>query len=181
MAGTLQVENLIGPTSGANTNTVSIPSGQTLDASAGTLTPGIGQVVQETFTKGATNGTSSGSAWVNSVVVGSITPKFSNSIIRLFATVAVWRSSGSAYFGVRAVCSGGNTNTVATWGDGYYTGGGANTWDTPYQCEFVGGSTNAITCTFQFNPAGYGMWFPNNGPTHSPDHRWTVKLTEIKQ
>ena len=32
MAGTLQVENLIGPTSGANTNTVSIPSGQTLHA-----------------------------------------------------------------------------------------------------------------------------------------------------
>ena len=32
MAGTLQVENLIGPTSGANTNIVSIPSGQTLHA-----------------------------------------------------------------------------------------------------------------------------------------------------
>lgn len=181
MAGTLQVENLIGPTSGANTNTVSIPSGQTLDASAGTLTPGVGQVVQETFTKGATNGTSSGSAWVNSVVVSSITPKFSNSIIRLFATVAVWRSATSgAYFGVRVVCSGGNTNTVATWGDGYSQSTHI-AWDTPYQCEFVGGSTNAITCTFQFHPNGGGMWFPNNGPTHSPDHRWTVKLTEIKQ
>ena len=181
MASELTVQTLRGPTSGANADTVLIPSGQTLDASAATLTPGVGQVVQETFTKGATNGTSSGNAWVNSVVVGSITPKFSNSIIRLFATVAVWRSSHAGYFGVRVVCSGGNTNTVATWGDGYYTGGGANTWDTPYQCEFVGGSTNAITCTFQFHPSGGGMWFPNNGPTHSPDHRWTVKLTEIKQ
>ncbi len=178
---TLHVENLKGLSSGGNANKIIVPSGQTIDASAGTLTPGVGQVVQETFTKGNTNGTSSGSAWVNSVVVGSITPKFSNSIIRLFATAAIWRSSGGAYFGVRIVCSGGNTNTVATWGDGYYTGGGGISWDTPYQCEFVGGSTNAITCTFQFNPAGHGMWFPNNGSTHSPDHRWTVKLTEIKQ
>jgi len=178
---TLHVENLKGLSSGGNANKIIVPSGQTIDASAGTLTPGVGQVVQETFTKGNTSGTSSGSAWVNSVVVGSITPKFSNSIIRLFATAAVWRSSGAAYFGVRIVCSGGNTNTVATWGDGYYTGGGGITWDTPYQCEFVGGSTNAITCTFQFNPAGHGMWFPNDGSTHSPDHKWTVKLTEIKQ
>jgi hypothetical protein len=178
---TLHVENLKGLSSGGNANKIIVPSGQTIDVSAGTLTPGVGQVVQETFTKGNNNVTSSGSAWVNSVVVGSITPKFSNSIIRLFATVAVWRSSGGAYFGVRIVCSGGNTNTVATWGDGYYTGGGGITWDTPYQCEFVGGSTNAITCTFQFNPAGHGMWFPNDGSTHSPDHRWTVKLTEIKQ
>ena len=178
---TLHVENLKGLSSGGNANKVIIPTGQTIDASAGTLTPSVGQVVQETFTKGNTNGTSSGSAWVNSVIVGSITPKFSNSIIRLFATSAIWRSSGAGYFGVRVVCSGGNTNTVATWGDGYYTGGGAITWDTPYQCEFVGASTSAITCTFQFHPNGVGTWFPNNGPTHSPDHRWTIKLTEIKQ
>ena len=178
---TLHVENLKGLSSGGNANKIIVPSGQTIDASAGTLTPSAGQVVQETFTKGTTNGTSSGSAWVDSVVAASITPKFSNSIIRLFAAVPVWRSSGAAYFGVRVVCSGGNTNTVATWSDGYYTGGGANCWDTPYQCEFVGGSTSAITCTFQFHPNGVGMWFPNNSPTFSPDHRWTVKLTEIKQ
>ena len=46
MAGTLTVQNLQGPTSGANTNKVIIPSGQTIDASAGTLVPSAGQVVQ---------------------------------------------------------------------------------------------------------------------------------------
>ena len=178
---TLVVENLQGLSSGSNANKVLIPSGQTLDASAGTLTPGVGQVVQETFTKGTTSGESSATAWVNSVVVASITPQFSDSIIRGFATISVWRTSYSSYFGVRVVCSGGNTNTVAAWSDGYYTGGGAVCWDTPYQWEFVGGSTNAITCTFQFHPNGGGMWFPNNANTHSVDHRWTVKLTEIKQ
>ena len=39
MAGTLQVENLIGPTSGSNANKVLIPSGQTLDASEGFIPP----------------------------------------------------------------------------------------------------------------------------------------------
>ena len=43
---TLQVENLIGQTSGSNANKVIIPSGQTLDASGGTLVPSIGQILQ---------------------------------------------------------------------------------------------------------------------------------------
>jgi len=46
MAGTLTVPNLQGPTSGANANKIIIPSGQTLDASGGTLVPSAGQVVQ---------------------------------------------------------------------------------------------------------------------------------------
>jgi hypothetical protein len=46
MVGTLTVQNLQGPTSGANANKVIIPSGQTLDASGGTLVPSAGAVVQ---------------------------------------------------------------------------------------------------------------------------------------
>lgn len=54
MAGTLTVQNLQGPTSGANANKIIVPSGQTfevpsgavLDASGGTLVPSAGQVVQ---------------------------------------------------------------------------------------------------------------------------------------
>lgn len=38
MASILQVEQIQGPTSGANANTITIPSGQTLDASNATLT-----------------------------------------------------------------------------------------------------------------------------------------------
>jgi hypothetical protein len=46
MVGTLTVQNLQGPTSGANANKVIVPSGQTLDASGGTLVPSAGAVVQ---------------------------------------------------------------------------------------------------------------------------------------
>lgn len=46
MAGTLVVQNLQGPSSGANANKLLIPSGQTLDVSGGTLVPSAGAVVQ---------------------------------------------------------------------------------------------------------------------------------------
>ena len=46
MASELYVETLKGLTSGANANKVIIPSGQTLDASAGTFTPSSGQIIQ---------------------------------------------------------------------------------------------------------------------------------------
>ena len=60
---TLHVENLKGPTSGANANKIIVPSGQTLDASAGVLTPSAGQMVQyqERYYDLATFTTSSGS------------------------------------------------------------------------------------------------------------------------
>jgi hypothetical protein len=43
---TLHVENLKGLSSGGNANKIIVPSGQTLDASAGVLTPSSGQVIQ---------------------------------------------------------------------------------------------------------------------------------------
>jgi len=46
MASEIIVQTLKGPTSGANANKVIIPSGQTLDVSAGTVLPSSGQIVQ---------------------------------------------------------------------------------------------------------------------------------------
>lgn len=46
MASTIAVQNIEGPTTGANANKVIIPSGHTLDVSSGTLIPSSGQVVQ---------------------------------------------------------------------------------------------------------------------------------------
>jgi len=43
---TIKVENLTGLTSGSNANKIIIPSGQTIDASAGTLVPSAGAVMQ---------------------------------------------------------------------------------------------------------------------------------------
>lgn len=49
MASELYVETLKGLTSGANANKVIVPAGQTLDASAGTVVPSGGQIVNEEF------------------------------------------------------------------------------------------------------------------------------------
>ena len=46
MAGTLTVQTLQGPSSGANANKLLIPSGQTLDVSGGTLVPSAGQIIK---------------------------------------------------------------------------------------------------------------------------------------
>jgi hypothetical protein len=80
MAGTLTVQNLQGPSSGANANKIIVPSGQTLDASAGMLVPSAGQVVQ-TVTNTSTASTNvTSSTWValNETEI-SITPKMAGS------------------------------------------------------------------------------------------------------
>ena len=180
MAGTLQVENLIGPTTGANANKVVIPAGQTIDASAGTLVPSAGHVIHVEQQKGNNTFTSSGSVWVDSGVYFDYTPKSTTSLIVCQVQVNVWRSPSGAYFGVRVINSGGNTGTKATWGDGYNSTGSIS-WDTNYQFSYISGTTSQVTHTFQIHPGGGGMWFPNNAPTYSPDSRWVATITEVAQ
>lgn len=76
MSGTLQVGNIIGPTTGADANKVLIPSGQTLHA------PGhVVQVVRTSFTAAHNTTTSTSYVSMGSPFNLAITPKFSNSII----------------------------------------------------------------------------------------------------
>lgn len=61
---TLHVENLKGLSSGSNANKIIIPSGQTIDASAGTLVPSAGHVVNVTrWTTSSFNGTHNSNAF----------------------------------------------------------------------------------------------------------------------
>ena len=77
--GTLTVQTLQAPTSGANANKVLIPSGHTLDASAGTLVPSVGQVLQ--YKSGLTSTYSSHSSTTFSAtnLKVDITPKSASS------------------------------------------------------------------------------------------------------
>jgi hypothetical protein len=62
---TLIVENLKGPTTGANANKIIVPSGQTLDASGGTITPSSGQIVNVTTVQDTgINGSASSNSFV---------------------------------------------------------------------------------------------------------------------
>ena len=84
MASELTVQTIKGPTSGGNANKIIVPAGQTIDASAGTLVPSAGQVVQyqqkyfdiASFTSTAGSMVNVTDAYID------ITPKFSNSLIR---------------------------------------------------------------------------------------------------
>lgn len=93
---TLQVENLIGPTSGSNANKVIIPSGQTLDASGGTLVPSIDQIVQEKVGTVSSRTDTSSLTYVATSLQVSITPKYANSLIRLHVNSSMsWEQGGT--------------------------------------------------------------------------------------
>jgi hypothetical protein len=79
MASELIVQTLKGPTSGANANKIIVPSGQTLDASAGVLTPSAGAFLQTQYVEVNTEITNASSTWANTGLSLNFTPNFSNS------------------------------------------------------------------------------------------------------
>ena len=95
MASELTVQTIKGPTSGGNANKIIVPSGQTIDASAGTLIPSANQVVQHLFAV-PTAGTdfNSGSYADASGFSVTITPKYSNSKILIRAWAKAYLSNG---------------------------------------------------------------------------------------
>lgn len=87
MAGTLTVQNLQGPSSGANANKVIIPSGQTIDASAGTLVPSAGQIVQIKHAAITNSTTFSSVSYADATGFNvAITPKYTSSVIY----ISIW-------------------------------------------------------------------------------------------
>ena len=96
MASELIVQTLKGPTSGANANKVIIPSGQTLDASAGgmTLPAGVGgkvlQVVQGTKST-STNSTSS--TFASTGLTATITPTSASSKVLVMVSLPMYLES----------------------------------------------------------------------------------------
>jgi len=99
MASELEVQTIRGPSGGANANKVLIPSGQTIDASAGTLVPSAGQILQvKHFISPTTNGefvTTSNSAFSASGILVDITPKDSSSLIIVRADLHSKNNNGS--------------------------------------------------------------------------------------
>ena len=97
MAGTLTVQNIQGPSSGANANKIIIPSGQTLDASAGFVPP-AGSVLQTKQINYA-DGALSFSGDVSDIMSLSITPQFATSKILFTASTCFERiTATSAYY-----------------------------------------------------------------------------------
>src|SRR5210317_46954 len=98
MASILSVEQLRGLSSGDNPNTITLPTGQTLDFSAGTLTMPAGHVIQtvsynDIITATNTNSTS----FVATTLAATITPTSTSSKILVTATFSATQDGGSNY------------------------------------------------------------------------------------
>ena len=162
MAGTLTVQNLQGPSSGANANKIIVPSGQTIDASAGTLVPSADQVVQYKWYPNPTTFDSTASAYTTVQLV-YFTPKKSGNLIMARFGGHIYKANTTTYpssFGRLAI----DGNQV--WQNNYITYMGPNKY--MYTFSAVGAKlatgTNAIAVEFSISPNGHRTYlYANTG------------------
>ena len=99
---TIKVENLKGLTSGANANKIIVPSGQTLDASAATLVPSAGAVVQVVESTRTVWSNTSTAYFVSTGHSVAITPtSTSNKILLMGQMNGTYMSSSNAYMQIK--------------------------------------------------------------------------------
>lgn len=174
MASELTVQTLRGPTSGANADTVLIPSGQTLHAPGHVIQYAYNTPVNANFST-----TASGSAVDVPNFYVDITPKFSNSII-VFKTSHTAKSGATNRYGRYRVVNANNSNAVFNTNSdiaamGYQWDG----WvDTPIQATNVAGTTSTMRLQLQVTPNGDAGTF-DGGWSGSADK--VVEAWEIAQ
>ena len=181
MVGTLTVQNLQGPTSGANANKVIIPSGQTIDASAGTLVPSAGAVVQviQEYNPSASHVATTSESLVASGITASITPKYSNSLIIVEYSCSMGISTAylmraqmymSVGSGARAAMSGSGDYQIT------YLEDESKYIPIVFKGNYTATSTNTLTFEPYFMGSGGGqVYFTHQSSSYS------LTLTEIKQ
>ena len=99
---TIKVENLKGLTSGANANKIIVPSGQTLDASAATLVPSAGAVVQVVESTRTVWSNTATAYFVSTGHSVAITPtSTSNKILLMGQMNGTYMSSSNAYMQIK--------------------------------------------------------------------------------
>ena len=143
---TLFVNNL----NTASGSTITVPSGKTLDISAGTLAPSSGQIVQyvvRDYTMNFGTFTSNSNTAMTDVYV-DITPKSASNKI-VWYTQFVFKNDSNGGYSKFAVY---NHNTTTQWGSGYngtngYTTGSntADQWmETPVTAVNTAGTTSTM-------------------------------------
>ena len=177
MSGTLQVGNIIGPTTGADANKVLIPSGQTLHAPGHVL-----QVVEgSTNTPNSTSSTSA----VNSGLDATITPLSATSKILVAASfphhcVEEPGTDVQAYLFLKRLISGGSDTELAGTISGDHTGNASRSdaWSSVHmQCLDSPTTTTSITYRVQHR-VGNGGW---QSTCMVSNNRGSITLMEIAQ
>ena len=160
MASELIVQTLKGPTSGANANKVIIPSGQTLDASAGgiTLPAGVGgkvlQVVQTVKTNTASH---SGGTYASVGLDVTITPSSTSSKILLIFSFAFGSNTGSANIDMRLYNT---TTSTAVSTDPYFTDRWPTDGQSAYYCHNI--NFNHLDSPNTTSSTSYSVQFKTN-------------------
>ena len=161
---TIKVENLTGITSGANANKIIVPSGQTLDASAATLVPNAGYIVQHQYVRRASDiSTSTGSTWVNINNI-SFTPLYANSLLELSLNYSLGRNQQDIRWRFVDTTAGSQIDQT-----GIHRNPGVNTDADPGRHTFMTyyspGNTNTRTLSVEgMNETGNGIvWFHTYG------------------
>lgn len=160
MAGTLTVQNLQGPSSGANANKIIVPSGQTLDASAGTLVPSAGQVVQYNWYPNTVSFDSTAGSYTSVQSVNFTPKKSGNRIVARFSS-HLYKYNSSNYpssFGRLAI------DGAQVWQNDYITYMGTDNY--MYTLSVVGSAlstgTSQVAVEFSVNANGYRTYFYGN-------------------
>ena len=104
MASILSVEQLQGLAAGSNPNTITIPAGQTLDVSPGSLnrTESAGEILQVQHGNNRATQGSSSTSFVDCGLSTTITPKYSNTNMLVMVSFQAGANSGQR-FGIRIV------------------------------------------------------------------------------
>ena len=159
---TLHVENLKGLSSGGNANKIIVPSGQTIDASAGTLVPSTSQVIQKEAVQWnvTTENSTQNYADVNSGTI-DFTPKDASSL--LFITVHfhfnAYTNGNYAGGAIRILHDGSVISTQSDYEVYWQSNVGAGTTPNNYQrgTKFVRHPAgNTTTRTIKLQLAKYG-------------------------
>ena len=179
---TLQVENLIGPTSGSNANKVIVPSGQTLYAA--------GHVIQVVGTTATGQTETSSQGFVNTASTATITPKFSTSkVLVLHSAGGLFRNHGTDWntTGVSAIMQLSRNGTATSFSQ--------SRWAYSSVGQFIGinwsfsyldspSSTSALTYLVAIgkdNTVGTIGYNDNSGNVSGQPKLATLTLMEIAQ
>lgn len=112
MASILSVEQLKGLSSGDNPNTIIVPAGQTLDASAGTVLPSSGQIVQTVTTTVTTELSQASSGYGNFMTVNITTKTDNPKLLCVCEPARLVLGLGLSVAYTRFVCTGGEATGI---------------------------------------------------------------------
>lgn len=191
MASEIIVNTIKAPTTGANANKVIIPSGVTLDASAGTLKPSAGQIIKQESKVIETQVSSSSSTPTSLVSSGffmNYTPIDATSLILVELFYHYYKSGSSTGGGLQLRKDGANMSDLAPTS----TSGTWHTYDANAQttghsqvnmAQEIAGNTNQrqYQCYISNYSGSTGTFYVGYNTSTSNMARTFMRVTEIAQ